>query len=129
MENKLVCRKCSGPHLTIKCGKEKEPSKIEQQIKPERERRDIDEKPRLYRGRGYKCKIQNLPPDITENELMELLYDWGHLISVHVKSYNEFAIAFIEFKFEDEIDYFVRALDKTAFDHSIINVEKLVEIN
>ena len=23
-ESKIVCRKCQGPHLTIKCGKEKE---------------------------------------------------------------------------------------------------------
>jgi hypothetical protein len=134
MENKLVCRKCNGPHLTIKCGKEKEPNKIESQIKVDTYKsyekpRTYDEKPRLYRGRGYKCKILNLPSDITENELMELLYEWGHLISVHVKCYNEYSIAFIEFKYEDEIDYLVKALDKTPFDRCIINVEKLIETN
>lgn len=129
MESKLVCRKCNGPHLTIKCGKDKELSKIESQIKIEPTYKSYDDKPKLYRGRGYKCKILNLPSDITEAELMELLYEWGHLISVHVKCYNEYSIAFIEFKYEDEIDYFVRALDKTPFDSCIINIEKLINTN
>ena len=36
MENKIVCRKCKGNHLTIKCGKEDE-SKLDKltEVKPE----------------------------------------------------------------------------------------------
>lgn len=168
MDNKLICRKCGGPHITIKCGKEAN-NKVESQIKiiddltktryqskndkpenrwqkPEHQtqskpndynqdnkynnkqdnrNKTEDTKPKLYKGRGYKCKIVNLPNDITENELMELLYEWGHMISVNIKHTQDFAIGFVEFKFEEEIDYLIKALDKTPFDYNIITLEKM----
>ena len=66
----LVCRICKGNHLTIKCGKKKEnkvclnnklnKSVICNKIKPKKN------------FRTYTVKIENLPDDITIDELYKL---------------------------------------------------------
>ncbi len=106
----IKCRKCGGSHLTIKCGKS-----------------DIKETTyqREYQKKTYKVKIANLPRDITQDELSDLLKDWGHINRVSVKNYPDSSYSIIEFKFEDEVDYFVDALNSTPFDKQIINVVKL----
>ena len=54
MDQKLVCRKCQGNHLTIKCGKTQ----------------DIDSN-RKYKKyeKSFTIKISKLPLDITKKEL------------------------------------------------------------
>jgi RNA recognition motif-containing protein len=152
MENqsKIVCRKCNGPHLTIKCGKENE-NKVETQIKilqketnnerkeysrdherkdfnKDHERRDFnkDSQKREYRKYG-KVKMGHLPHDITEEELLELLADWGHVTRLTVLNYPENSNAYIDFRTEEQADYFVKAFDKTPCNYMILSVEKLLE--
>ena len=149
-QNKIVCRKCNGPHLTIKCGKENE-NKVETQIKilqketnnerkeyirdherkdfnKDHERKDFnkDSQKREYRKYG-KVKMGHLPHDITEEELLELLADWGHVTRLTVLNYPENSNAYIDFRTEEQADYFVKAFDKTPCNYIILSVEKLLE--
>jgi len=156
MENqsKIVCRKCNGPHLTIKCGKENE-NKVETQIKilqketnnerkeysrdherkdynKDHERKDFNKDPqkREYNKehRKYgKVKMGHLPHDITEEELLELLADWGHVTRLTVLNYPENSNAYIDFRTEEQADYFVKAFDKTPCNYIMLSVEKLLE--
>jgi RNA recognition motif-containing protein len=189
MENtntkKLICRKCGGEHLTVKCGKEatnntgskSEVTSVTQSSSPvtlkkeyvktefkesEKPRRinkvndtneedsDSEKKPRWRKDGGpresgqndnrrsgdnnfrerrplHKVKMSNLPQDMTEEELLELLYDWGNVIRMRVLNYNQNSTAYIEFKNQDEADYLVKALDKTPFEHIMISVERLYD--
>jgi monoamine oxidase len=72
-----------------------------------------------------KVKISDLPTNISESELQELLYDWGNVTKIVLKKYSDNATAYITFKFEIEVDYLVSALDGTNFEYKIIHVEKL----
>ena len=57
MSRKLVCRKCGGKHLTIKCGKEKKKSIFEEKTKKNSYKKKIMiEK----RNNFIKVKISNL---------------------------------------------------------------------
>ena len=130
-EPKLVCRKCQGPHLTIKCGKETK-SVIENiiiessnnDLKPVTyPKKDINFKSerseRFERKPLHKVKMSNLPVDINEEELNELLYDWGHVVRLRLLNYENNSTANIEFKDKEPADYIVEALNKTPFDHII----------
>jgi len=228
MENtnikKLVCRKCGGEHLTVKCGKEstsktestnnagsksvviqssapviqssapviqssapviqssapvtlkkeyvktefkesEKPRRINKVTDTNEEDSDSEKKPRWRKDAGHrdsghrdsghrdsghrdsgqndnrrsgdnnfrerrplhKVRMSNLPQDMTEEELLELLYDWGNVIRMRVLNYNLNSTAYIEFKNQDEADYLVKALDKTPFEHIMINVERLYD--
>jgi hypothetical protein len=183
MENtkKLVCRKCGGEHLTVKCGKEttgsastggasttKIESKTENKLvdelplkkeyiktefkeieKPKRinitkdnqeEDSDSEKKPRWKKESGsngnnnfrerkplHKVKMSNLPKNMLEEELLELLYDWGNVVRMRVLNYDQNSTAYIEFKNQDEADYLVKALDKTPFEYIMLNVERLYD--
>lgn len=148
-ENKVVCRKCGGPHFTIKCGKEKkeEPVKVEpvlnvpdenkkqreEQKSKFKEKKDSENpdmehkfKPRADRERKYfkvtyRVKLSELPTDMTEEELMELTTDWGHIVRIKLLVYEESATAYIDFGYEDEADYFVEAIDKTPFEYRMLS--------
>jgi hypothetical protein len=160
MESKIVCRKCNGPHLTIKCGKEKE-NKIEKLIVNENKEGEHvnvrEDKPTFfkkeYSNRGnenyrnnrnneytkenetfkkrkyHKVKINYLPVDMTEEELLEALYeDCGLKVSkIKVNNYDESSNAYIEFRTEEEVKYIIDSLHKTAFEHAIIHVEQIVD--
>jgi RNA recognition motif-containing protein len=145
-EPKLVCRKCKGAHLTIKCGKETksviEPPnndlrsvshpKKDINFKSERfERLDRPERPEKYerseRKPLHKVKMSNLPIDINEEELNELLYDWGHVVRLRLLNYENNSTAYIEFKDKEPADYIVEALHKTPFEHIILDVERLYD--
>ena len=199
MENngpKLVCRKCQGSHLTIKCGKESKSvieniiNKTEEQIfnkheeyqKPY-ERKDKDINISNYRGKYesgfknkdlnnkdfnnkdfknkdfknkdfknkdfknndhkhndykyndhkqdrrplHKVKMSNLPVDMSEEELYELLYEWGHVVRMRLLNYESNSTAYIEFKDKEPADYIVEALDKTPFEHIMLDVERLYD--
>lgn len=142
-ESKIVCRKCQGPHLTIKCGKEKE-NKVEEKIK-----KQIDEKPRrdfkdrdTYPRRDFKSskhgkvKVSNLPNNILEEDLYELLKDWGQVYKLNLVTRDNYSsqngvtkstAAYIEFRVEDQADYFLKAFDNTACNNQILVVEKLLD--
>lgn len=133
-ETKIVCRKCQGPHLTIKCGKEKE-NKVETKIQAQIQEKPRFEKPAFnnnnnnnYRGGKHgKVKISNLPGTISEEDMLELLKDWGYVHKVKVMNYESYSIAYLEFKAEDQADYFTKAFDNTACNNLIMQVERLLE--
>lgn len=139
--SQLVCKKCGGNHLTIKCGKKKKQndskSKIDNKSK-DGYKSKIDNKSKInkfktntkykeYKGKRsekFTIKISNLPSDITIQELNELLLPWGHIGNINFgKSYN--IVCYIDFYNKEEAIYFVQALDRTPFDNLIINVELL----
>ena len=103
----IVCRKCGGEHLTIKCGKNKEikieekedtkidekedikieenkETKIEEKLKDNKEKIEENEirthNPRI----SYRVKMSELPNDITEDEMMELCNNWGYITKLKV---------------------------------------------
>ena len=113
LNSKLKCRKCGGQHLTIKCGKNTEDTN------------NIEKKKFQFNNKTFKLKISNLPSDIEYEEISKFVNDWGHVNKIIVKNYEDSSVVFMEFKFEDEVDYFVKALHLTPFDHYIIKVEKI----
>lgn len=132
---KLVCRKCGGPHFTLKCGKDSKekiqtpPIKCEQEkqeyIKPLIESKKEKVNNKLHFKTTYKVKISELPLDITEEELMILTSDWGHIVKIRLNMYDDSAVSYIEFGYEEEADYFVKALDRTPFEHVMLIVERV----
>ena len=167
--DKIICRKCNGNHLTIKCGKtgasiietttipeqqERKPRDDGGEGKPrfgergerkqrfeeggdekgERKQRfeeGGERKPRFnkdddsYKRQVNKVKISNLPTDMTEEELNELLYEWGTVKHLRLLNYDNGSTAYVEFRYADEVEYLVKALNKTPFEHIMLNVEKL----
>lgn len=154
--NKIICRKCGGPHFTIKCGKssvsndsattnpitnkpdvnksenksnEKQPQNKERNHdSTERfERSERHERPerRQYFKQTYRVKLADLPVDMSEQEMMELTCDWGHIAKIRVINYDDTSVSYIDFGYEDEADYFVRALDRTPFEHLIITAQRV----
>ena len=153
-DSKIVCRKCKGPHLTIKCGKDNE-NKVESQIKiihaeTEKkdykkdfktsdkreftgekreftgERREFTGERREFQKYG-KVKLGSLPNDITEEEILELLSDWGSVARLKVLNYPENSNAYIDFRNEEQADYFVKAFDKTPCNYLLVTAERLYE--
>jgi len=144
----LVCRKCNGPHLTIKCGKDKElhtPEKnpeenhvkhvgrksyYEMKQENENKKTDFDRSERPDRPRQrqfkntYRVKMANLPVDMTEEEMMHMTCDWGHIVRLKVLCYEETSVSYIDFGYEDEANYFVEALDRTPFEMLLLSVER-----
>lgn len=121
----LQCRKCGGPHITIKCGK------IENNNIEKVKENNIEKiQENTYYQRTYNrkrniftIKISNLPQDMKETEMMELTYDWGHIINIKVLNYEDNSVAYINFKFLEEANYFTKALDKTPFEYMILDVK------
>ena len=148
--NKIICRKCGGEHLTIKCGRELETT-IVKEIKQDTPKQDSykqdsskqdsykqdsykqDYKSREYSqfkhkySKVYTVKLSDLPIDISEPELYELLENWGHITKVRVLMYEDNSSAYIDFCSIDEASYFVRAIHKTPFDSFIISAELCAE--
>lgn len=71
----------------------------------------------------YKVKITDLPNDISDNELQELLPNW-EISKFKVINYTGNSIAYLEFYSSEAMDYFIKAFDKTDFDNVIIKVFK-----
>jgi hypothetical protein len=137
----LTCRKCGGPHLTIKCGKETakevvpEAKKVytdfeELESKP---RKDTDRKPyqsqsdnrRPYFKTTYRVKLSGLPQDIDEEEMMHMTCDWGHIVRQKLLNYEENSVAYIDFGYEEEANYFVEAVDKTPLDYLVLSATRV----
>ena len=158
----LVCRKCSGPHLTIKCGKDKIISetipsettpkhtgrKTYYEMKQDNEGtnkknysdKDSSEKntydknfseknthdkprPRHFKS-SYRVKLANLPLDMTEEEMMHMTCDWGHIVRLKVLNYEDTSVAYIDFGYEDEAQYFIEAIDRTPFEMLLLSAER-----
>ena len=144
----LICRKCGGPHFTIKCGKDvpkvaepvaepvTEPvtGPITEPVQEVRKRFDSNRKQEQYIDRKYekyyskvtyRVKLSELPKDMTEEELMELTTDWGHIVKLKVINYDENSVAYIDFGFEDESKYFIEAIHKTPFESLLLSATRV----
>ncbi len=130
MASLIKCRKCGGPHVTLKCGKEKQnlDTVLENKFKPDNNYNNNNNK--IYHNNHHKIdtrkivviKISNLPEDITVPELNELVSEWGRIGRINISNYDN-TTCYIDFYFEDEALYFIKAIDKTPFDNVILNVE------
>jgi hypothetical protein len=141
----IVCRKCGGEHLTMKCGKTKDEKPIEEkpiekqennnQEKLEetkennnnnQEKLEDNKETRRYEQRvSYRVKISELPNDVTEDEMMELCNNWGYITKLKVINYEDTSVSYIDFNKEECADYFVEALHRTPFEHLILNVTRV----
>lgn len=117
MTSLIKCRKCGGPHITIKCGKT-EPTQIP--IEPHY-KRGIN----VNRKNIVTVRITNMPNNITTDELSDLMCEWGRIGRINLNNYNDATSGFIDFYFKDEAEYFVKAVDRTPFDMMIIGAEIL----
>jgi len=73
----------------------------------------------------YKVKISNLPNDFEYHEISEFAKEWGTILKINIKNYDNNSIAVLEFKNERASEYFIEALDNTTFENSILKVTKL----
>jgi hypothetical protein len=164
MTTKITCRKCGGPHLTIKCDKNnalstkssysnneknktqnlsvniptvilKEEPIEKNKFFPQQTSGNYNKNYKSYKNKNYnynlkiyRVKIVDLPNDITEDEMKILLYNWGDISRIKVFNYSENSIVLIDFKIEEQADYFVKALHKTVFEHAIIAVTRIEQI-
>ena len=111
----IVCKKCSGPHLTIKCGKEPKPKEIE-----------VKKEPKVYLDKR-KCvtvRMSNLPSDISLDEMEDLMNEWGYIARVNLNNYeNKPSTSFVDFYHKKEAEYFIEAVNRTPFDNMILHVD------
>jgi len=109
----IQCRKCGGPHITLKCGKEPKPIETKKKYEPT-----------VYLDKK-KCttvRISNLPDDITVYELEKLMKPWGQINRVNLNNYEN-KTGFVDFYIKSEAEYFIKAVDRTPFDSIIIRAE------
>ena len=119
MSSLIKCRKCNGPHVTIKCGKEKI-EKVEKPIS----NYEYSKKTYIDKRKIVTVRISNLPEDITVDELTELVSEWGKIGRVNINTF-ESKSGFIDFHYISEAEYFVGAIDRTIFENLIISAEIL----
>lgn len=134
--NTITCRKCGGPHFTIKCGKNKPETTVivdNQQSQPvcetppsyhinKFEKQHENVRTNKYHSKiTYRVKLSELPIDMTDEEMMELTCDWGHIVKLKVINYHDNSVAYIDFGFEDESKYFIEAIDKTPFESLLLS--------
>lgn len=92
---------------------------------------------RNNRSSGYMVRISNLPHDVTDHELKELVkFDYTdnngktircnwHILKCFVMNNKYGYSGMINFKFKNQADYVVESLDKTPFANQILKVEIL----
>jgi RNA recognition motif-containing protein len=117
MSTKLVCKKCQGNHLTIKCGKNKIKTHDKNNFQKKNNFQNTYKK--------YCVKISNLPNDITIKEMTDLIIPWSPKKGINRINFSKSKdkVCYIDFLYKEESDYFIEALDNTKFDNLIINVE------
>jgi hypothetical protein len=76
-----------------------------------------------YNRNTFCVKLLDLPEDISELELRELLLDWGYISKIRIYNNAESTVAYIDFQEEAQAIYFVEAIHKTPFDNMIISAE------
>jgi len=79
---------------------------------------------RNWNNNSTTVKIDNLPLDMTKDELTKLVNEWGRISRVNLNFY-QCCVAYIDFNSRDDAEYFAKALDRTGFDNVIINVTVL----
>ena len=133
MSNNIICRKCGSNHFTTKCGRQPEQllSKSEVSINTQPVNKINNDKNKFIDTKSksnlnlYRLQISNLPLDITQSELKELLLGWGNIIKIKVINYEDSSVAYIDFKEKEQSEYFINALDKTMFDNNTIYVNSV----
>jgi hypothetical protein len=145
MSNNIICRKCGGNHFTTKCGREQELSNKNISItfnnrdnirynKDNKDNRDNRDNNNIYNRDNrynydkeeiYRLQISNLPLNMTNSEMKELLNGWGNINKIKVINYEETSVAYIDFKYKEQSEYFINALDKTIFDNMIVYVNSV----
>ena len=73
----LNCKKCGGPHLTLKCGKTQSKSKYNN--KKNNTRYNNKYPKNNYNKEKFCVKISNIPEDLTVRELYDLIKEWGNI--------------------------------------------------
>lgn len=147
----IVCRKCGGNHLTIKCGtlqKKEVKNDIEQKYQNEKNKNSYNSNNDFkdnYKSKSsnnfrnktvrkvnkpsyekYSVLISNLPDDIELINLQYMMMDWGKIGNINLKySQDKGKICYIDFYNKDHKDYFVKALDKTHVGYNIINITSI----
>jgi len=140
MSSNIICRKCGGNHFTTKCGREQDTktklnslsgsnnkyvsndkSKSNDKYVSNDKTKSNDNKTLFYDNKSkseqiYRLQLSNLPLNMTNEEMKELLYGWGTILKIKVINYEETSVAYIDFKYKEQSEYFVNALDKTSFD-------------
>jgi RNA recognition motif-containing protein len=128
----IICRKCGGPHVTLKCGKDKQDLEAildnkfalpkENNHYNNHHKNNYSEK--IDKRKIVTVRISNLPTDITVPELNNLLSQWGKIGRINLNNYDN-TTCFIDFYFKNEAEYFIKAIDKTQFDNLILNVDMM----
>ena len=129
----IKCRKCGGPHVTLKCGKEKQDlttildnkfsiPKQEETSNNYNNHHKHNYTEKIDKRKIVTVRISNLPQDITVPELNELVSEWGRIGRINLNNYDN-TTCYIDFYFKDEAEYFLKAIDKTSFDNVILNVD------
>ena len=124
----IKCRKCGGPHVTLKCGKEKQDlktildEKFAQPIINNNHDHSHDGSYKIDKRKIVTVRISNLPSDITIPELNELVSEWGKIGRINLNNYDN-TICYIDFYFKDEAEYFIKAINRTRFDNLIITAD------
>ncbi len=131
MASLIKCRKCGGPHVTLKCGKETQDLNkvLEKTFTPKptiNENYIKNNDVKIDKRKIVVVRISNLPEDITVPELNELVSEWGKIGRINISSYDN-TTSYIDFYFEDEARYFQDAINKTPFDNLILNVERVIK--
>tara|TARA_B100001121_G_scaffold194175_1_gene169671 strand:- start:1373 stop:1759 length:387 start_codon:yes stop_codon:yes gene_type:complete len=124
----LKCKKCGGPHLTIKCGKNNNNSNKNSNANKNNNNNKnnyVNKNNNNKEQNKYCVRLSNIPNDLTIKELNELMIEWGHIGKINFNNSNRYKSAFVDFYIKEEAEYFVKALDKTPFDNYIISVELL----
>lgn len=134
----IQCRKCGGPHVTLKCGKDKQDLNVilDNKFAPPKENNHYNNNHYNNNNNHHKhnysehidkrkivtVRISNLPTDITVPELNNLVNEWGKIGRINLNNYDN-STCYIDFYFKDEAEYFIKAIDKTQFENLILNVD------
>lgn len=136
----LKCRHCGGAHLTFKCTKINK--NVESKNSPNKNNNSKNNsnknsynknnsnknsynknsynKKSFVRKKKITVKMENLPDDVTIDELTILMKEWGQIGKINL-NYSTYKIAYIEFYNTEEAEWFVDAIDGTPFDHNILH--------
>ena len=141
----VKCRKCGGDHFTSKCGKDKKPENnlVEKKLTPEKnisesnsqnkkhfnvknKRRSKFRKPidSSVNEKTFKIKINNLPADLTLQNLNKMMLGWGRIGDIKLRRDDKTSYALIDFFDKEARDYFIEAINGTPMGFMILQVTK-----
>ena len=143
----VKCRKCGGDHFTSKCGKDKKTENNlveEKKVTPEKKlsnfesnnkknfnnvktkRRTKFRKPidSSVNEKTFKIKINNLPADLTLQNLNKMMLGWGRIGDIKLRRDSKTSYALIDFFDKEARDYFIEAINGTPMGFMILQVTK-----